>query len=77
MARPLSDGFEYVTDSVVTVTWTGPRTGAQHTIAGRPYRLVGQVWIAGRRISWLVAAGGSFACPDVEALASTGVLAAA
>jgi len=48
--------IDFVDNTPVTATWTG-HSGTVHTVSGRIYRHTGQLYLAGRRLSWLLESG--------------------
>lgn len=57
--------IEFLHELPATAMWTGP-SGAVHTVTGRPYEHVGRMYLAGRRVSWLVEAGATVHHPDTD-----------
>lgn len=59
MPRMQKTEIEFLHPQPATARWTGP-SGTVHTVSGQLYEHVGRLYLAGRRVSWLRAAGAEF-----------------
>ncbi|MEI2775100.1 MAG: hypothetical protein V9G19_03830 [Tetrasphaera sp.] len=68
MPRMQNTEIDYLHQQPATAMWTGP-SGTVHTVTGRLYEHVGRLYLAGRRVSWLIEAGATVHHPDAAWLA--------
>lgn len=69
MPRTKQTNVEFLHEQPVVAMWTGA-TGIVHTVTGRLYWHVDRLYLAGRRVSWLLANGAVLEHPDRDWLAA-------